>query len=88
MFCGIIVNSDDNERNGLFDLNINVVDGRYDIITEEQGREILIIDTVEISGVITRRCRRITSQFDWVYYEQGKTWTNISNASAGSVIFS
>lgn len=63
IFCGIITDTN-SENYGMFDLNINVTDGRYDILTEEQGREILIIDTIEVSGITTRRCRRITSQFD------------------------
>jgi hypothetical protein len=63
IFCGIVTDTN-SENYGMFDLNINVADGRYDILTEEQGREILIIDTIEVSGVTTRRCRRITSQFD------------------------
>lgn len=80
LFCGIV--------DGVFSKTIQVVDGRYDIITEDQGHEILLIDTVQVAGIDTRRVRRITAQYDWIYDERGKTWLNISDDSAGSLIFS
>jgi hypothetical protein len=63
MFCGIITNTED-DNYGKFDYELNVADGRYDIITEDRGREILIIDTANVGGETTRRCRRLTSQYD------------------------
>ena len=80
-FCGI-------QEDGKFNYSLQVADGRYDIITEEFGHEMLIIDTADVSGILTRRCRRITSQYDWIYDEKSSKWINISDDSAGSLIFS
>ena len=84
MFCGVEVDST-SDSYGSFNYDIQVKDGRYDILTERFGNEMLLIDTANIDGTLARRCRRITAQYDWIY--ENKQWLNISDDSAGSLIF-
>jgi hypothetical protein len=61
-------------------------DGRYDIVTEEGGPELLFIfDTKTVSG---RQYRRITSQYDYIYSFNANQWININDTSRSSIIFS
>jgi hypothetical protein len=62
-------------------------DGRYDIITELYGPELLLIHDTK-GSVAGRQYRRITAQYDHVYSVNGKLWVNISDTSGSSVIFS
>lgn len=64
----------------------NAEDGRYDIVTEKYGPELLLVhDTQDITG---RQYRRITSQYDHIYSPNANQWININDTSRSSVIFS
>lgn len=65
----------------------NAADGRYDIITEERGPELLLIHD---TGTTTagRQYRRITAQYDYMYSTAVNDWINISDTSRSTILFS
>ena len=67
----------------------NTKGGRYDILTEEYGPEILLIhDTGKIIGDKKEKLyKRITTQYDYIYNENASLWVTISDNSAGDLVF-
>ena len=62
--------------------------GRYDILTEDQGYEILLIDLSKADiPAIGRRYRRIGVAKDDVWNRQAKQWFTITDTKAGELIY-
>lgn len=72
----------------VFEFCEHATGGRYDILTEDQGYEILLIDLSKADiPAIGRRYRRIGVAKDDVWNRQAKQWFTITDTKAGELIY-
>ncbi len=70
----------------LYDFCLLANSGRYDILTESQGQEILLIDLSK-EEILGRRYRRIGVDNDQIWDSETSQWIYISDTSAKQLIY-